>query len=179
MSIEITYNGQVYAINPQKYISVHHQIVDLFYEKSIKFYERFMIEQKRYVLYDEKSCEEIMIDHVFPEERKEKEKRKYQMKIDFTYRDCIDMFLPYIKILLFSLFLTLRIDITFVSIGQIYCQAFEDYYCLLFYLFILFLLLSMIYGSYQLMMNIIMYICKNLDEDIESIMNIYGTMLNR
>jgi hypothetical protein len=174
--IYIEYKNQIYRIDEDKNRSIHYHIVELYkneISKSIHLiegvYYLYLIESKKYIL--------TINDGDIIDMNKSFNKSYYKLNFYFEMKHVIDLLIPFIKIILLSLLVIIRIDMILVSMN-IQCKAFEDYYCMILYLFILFIFISMIYYSYYFMYNMISYICRELDKDIGEIMRIYGSMIS-
>jgi hypothetical protein len=176
--INIFYKNIIYKIVENKNLSIHHQISDLYKDeisKSMYFLERiyynYLIENKKYLLINQ-NCDIINVDLFFNEIE-----INYNLILEWNIKNIVDIMIPILKVLIISLLIIIRIDTILIS-DSIQCKAFEDYYCLLLYIFIIIILSSMVYSSYYFMSHMISYICRELDGDIGEIMRIYGSIMS-
>jgi hypothetical protein len=174
--ISILYKNKYYMIDKEdKYRSIHYHIVELYkneISKNINFIENFyylyLIQSKKYILTNDQY--DVVDIH------KSFNNIYYYLDFPLEMKNMIDLCIPFIKIIILSLFLIIRIDSILISMN-IQCKAFEDYYCILLYLCISFILCTMFYYSYYFMYHMISYICRELDRDIGDLMNMYGSII--
>jgi hypothetical protein len=171
--VKILFQNKIYTITNKPYYSIHHQLMDVCKEHfSFSFYIQNQFESKGYTLLD-RNGESIDINSSF----KEKDPQTYELIIEYHVKGWIHIFLPYIMILLLSLIVIVRVD-TYLSIySNISNPAFDDFYTLLFILLLLFIIFSILFGSYYFMVQLITYLCQHMDSDIGEFMTSFGSLV--
>ena len=157
----IKYNDKEYNFIDTSSISLHHKIIN-FYENILKkelnyfqnIYISHLLYQKEYNVY--KSFKTIHL-----------EINNFKEKVLF------ELIIPYIKILIISLLIIIRIDIFLSTSFNTHIKSFEDYYILLLYIFTTLIIILIFYYSYKVIFRFIEYIIQNLDKDIGIFMSTY------
>ncbi len=154
--MKLKYKDKKYVIN--EYYSIHHNVV-IFYEtimkKDLNYFENIYIS---YIIYNKKY--EI-----------ERIGKSLILKIIKDEKYVINILIPYIKVVLITLFIISRIDIFLSTYFNIYNEAFEDYYIIILYISLITIIFLITFYSYKFMVYIVKYICKELDEDIYNMIN--------
>ncbi len=174
MKINIKYNNKDYIYEANNYISIHHNIIN-FYENILKkelhyfknIYISHILYNKDYILYNGKSEElnkDILINI--------KDKSIF-LKINDNEKYIFDLCIPYIKVLIISLLIIIRIDIFLSTSFNNHIKSFEDYYILLLYIFTILIIILIFYYSYKVIYRFLEYVMENLDKDIGVFMGSY------
>ncbi len=171
----IKYDNKNYNYKINNYLSLHHNIIN-FYETILKkelhyfknIYILHILYHKEYKIYY-KENEELNKDLLF----NNKEEESILLKIEENEKYIFDLCLPYIKVLIISLLIIIRIDIFLSTSYNNHIKSFEDYYILLLYVFILLIILLIFYYSYKVIWKFIEYIIQSLDKDIGIFMGSY------
>ncbi len=174
----INYDNKKYNFVDKSYISLHHNIIN-FYENILKkefnYFKNIYIS---HVLYNK----EYKIYHIENEDKlKELNKNNLinnkthtiLLKVDYHEKYIFDLFIPYIKILIISLLIIIRIDIFLSTSYNNHIKSFEDYYILLLYVFTILIIIFIFYYSYKVIYRFIEYVIQSLDKDIGVFMGSY------
>ncbi len=175
----LNYDNKIYNFIELPYISIHHNIIN-FYEtilkKELHYFKNIYIshilynkEYKIYNIQNEELNKNILINN-----------KKYTilLKIEDNEKYIFDLCIPYIKILIISLLIIIRIDIFLSTSYNNHIKSFEDYYILLLYIFTIFICILLFYYSYKVIWKFIEYVIQNLDKDIGVFMGSYMESYN-
>jgi hypothetical protein len=188
----IHYNDKIYNYKNEEYISLHHCIID-FYEKHLKnelhyfknIYISHILYNKEYILSNEKE-EELNKDTLIYDKDVDFSKSVATfcssgakkvvtifLKINHNEKYIFELLTPYIKVLIISLLIIIRIDIFLSTSYNNHIKSFEDYYILLLYVFTILIIILIFYYSYKVIIRFIEYVIQNLDKDIGVFMGSY------
>jgi hypothetical protein len=174
MEINIKYNNKDYIYEANNYISIHHNIIN-FYENILKkelhyfknIYISHILNNKDYILCNEKS-EELNKNSLL-----NNKEYNFIIKINHNEKYIFDLCMPYIKVLIISLLIIIRIDIFLSTSFNNHIKSFEDYYILLLYIFTILIIILIFYYSYKVIYRFLEYVMENLDKDIGVFMGSY------
>ncbi len=171
--VKILFQNRTYTIENKPYYSIHHQLMDICKEHfHFSFYFQNQFESKRYTLLDQNG-ESVDINTSF----KEKETQTYELIMEYHIKGWVHLLMPYITILLLALILIVRVD-TYLSIySNVSNPAFDDFYTLLFILLLIFIIFSILFGSYYFTVQLITYLCQHMDSDIGEFMTLFGSVV--
>ncbi len=172
--MKIKYNNKNYEVETNDYISLHHYII-LFYEKYLKkelnilkqIYISHILYNKEYKIWNGKK-EELNKNSLYS-----KKVETILLNIEYNEKYIFDLCMPFIKILIISLLIIIRIDIFLSTSYNNHIKSFEDYYIFILYIFILLLLFLIPYYSYKVIIRFIQYTIEQLDKDIGIFMSTY------
>lgn len=158
------------------YISIHHNIIN-FYESILKkelnyfknIYISHLLYKKEYNIYDDKNKELLNKDTLL-----NKNINQIYLEINKCKENHLfEILLPYIKILIISLFIIIRIDVFLSTTFNNHIKSFEDYYILLLYVLVISICILIPYYSYKVIIRFIKYVIEHLDKDIGMFMSSY------
>ncbi len=174
----INYKNKIYQslFTETQYISIHHYIIN-FYENILKkelnyfqnIYISYLLYKKEYKIYNSKNKELLNKDSLL-----NKNENQIFLQINkFDENHLFEILLPYIKILIISLLIIIRIDIFLSTSFNNHIKSFEDYYILLLYLCVISICIIIPYYSYKAIFRFIQYVIEHLDKDIGMFMSGY------
>ncbi len=178
MFIQIKIYNKIFSFEYDLYpcYSLHHLMI-AFYESRLKpkeytgfgSMEKYLIEKmlysKKYTLYNldhiEISKDSMMIL------KNDDSLLFYCIEFEYTstFQMIVHEIIPFMTILYITLFVVARLDM-YLSYMNIYCRAFEDYYILILYLTLAFLMINMIYGSTELLYFVYDQLSEHINEFI-------------
>lgn len=170
----IKYDNKKYNFSETPYISIHHNIIN-FYETLLKkelsyfkkIYISYLLYKKEYIIKNGKNKELLNKNSLL-------NKNEIYLKINtFEENHLFEIIIPYVKIIIISLLIIIRIDIFLATTFNNHIKSFEDYYILLLYLFIFCICIIIPYYSYKVIFHFIQYVIEHLDKDIGIFMSSY------
>ncbi len=170
----IKYDNKIYNFIELPYISLHHNIIN-FYETILKkkldyfknIYISHILYNKEYKIFNIQN-NELNKNLLF-----NKEEESILLKIVHHEKYIFDLYMPYIKVLIISLLIIIRIDIFLSTSYNNHIKSFEDYYILLLYVFTILIIILIFYYSYKVIWKLIEYVIQSLDKDIGVFMGSY------
>jgi hypothetical protein len=182
----IKYNDKEYNFIDTSSISLHHKIIN-FYENILKkelnyfqnIYISHLLYQKEYNLYNNENDNNLKINNLKINNLEIINLEIINLEIinleinNFKEKHLFELIIPYIKILIISLLIIIRIDIFLSTSFNTHIKSFEDYYILLLYIFTTLIIILIFYYSYKVIFRFIEYIIQNLDKDIGIFMSTY------
>ena len=174
----IKYNNKKYNYSEIPYISIHHNIIN-FYEnilkKELSYYKNIYVShilyQKGYNVNNGMGKNNKLLNK---DTLLNKNVNSIYLEINkFEEKDLFEILIPYIKIIIISLLIIIRIDIFLSTSFNNHIKSFEDYYILLLYLCVISICIIIPYYSYKVIFHFIQYVIEHLDEDIGIYMSSY------
>lgn len=188
----IKYDNKIYNFMETPYISLHHNII-IFYETILKkefhyfknnsenntfchiipkcesLYISYLLYKKEYTVNNDENKELLNKNSLL-----NKNINTIYLEIHkFEEKDLFEIIIPYVKIIVISLLIIIRIDVFLSTTFNNHIKSFEDYYILLLYLLIISICIIIPYYSYKIIVRFIQYVIKHLDKDIGMFMSSY------
>lgn len=171
----IKYDNKIYNFNETPYISIHHNIINFYdniLKKELHFFKNIYIShllyQKEYNINNDKN--KLLNKNTLLN----KSINTIHLEINkFEENHLFEILLPYIKVIIISLLIIIRIDIFLSTSFNNHIKSFEDYYILLLYLSVISICIIIPYYSYKVIIRFIQYIIEHLDKDIGMFMSSY------